>query len=369
MAKEVKNGNLNKAKKERNGEYYTLYEDVESEMNAYIAYDKDVFKGKVILCPCDDPEWSNFIKYFVANFERLGLKKLISTSYAHSAANKQISLFELESEEFDKEKHDTHGRIFVLERGKYNGRINEDHLEWHYLDGDGDFRSDEVTKLRDEADMIVTNPPFFHFRRFLKWIMDANKQFAIIGNQNAITYKEVFPLIKNNEIWIGCKSFSGGMNMIFPPSIFDDKKVSKYRINEDGQIIINVMGVIWFTNIEHGKRHEPLQLMTMRENLKFNKKLKKELMKSYGRLEYPKYDNYDALEVPLSNAIPSDYDGVLGVPITFLDKYCPEQFEIIGLDRYTVPKEFLVGGRVAISGKPTYARILIRPTKISAGKG
>lgn len=326
------NSNLGAAKRAKNDEFYTQYSDIEAEMNAYVEFNPDVFRGKTILLPCDDPEWSNFTKYFAANFERFGLKKLISTSYAKSAGSQQLTLFEQQSPMFDADKHDTHGKLFTLTRDKDgSGRVDTDDIEFSgYLEGDGDFRSAEVTTLRDEADIIITNPPFSLFREFLAWILEADKKFVIIGNMNAITYKEVFPLLKDGTMWTGQKRFGGGMDMIQPASTFDEKKTKSYRIDKAGNIIKNIMGVIWFTNLDHGKRHQPLQLDTMAHNLKFNKKLKKKFEKDYGKLEYPHYDNYDAIEVPFVEAIPSDYDGAMGVPITFLDKYSPDQFEIIG---------------------------------------
>ena len=350
-----KNSNLGAAKRAKNDEFYTQYSDIEAEMNAYVEFNPDVFRGKTILLPCDDPEWSNFTKYFAANFERFGLKKLISTSYAMSAGSKQLTLFEQESPLYDAEKHDTHGKLFILERDTNgSGRVDTDDIEFSgYLEGDGDFRSAEVTALRDEADVIITNPPFSLFREFLAWILEAGKQFIIVGNQNAITYKEVFPLLRDNRIWLG-NGFKGNVGFFASP-YEDTASSSDHR---DG--FIRVSGIMWFTNLDLYKRHQQLQLDTMAHNLKFNKKLKKKFEKDYGKLEYPHYDNYDAIEVPFTECIPSDSDGVMGVPITFMDKYNPEQFEIVGLDRYTVPKQFLVGGRVAINGKPTYARILIR---------
>ena len=357
------NKSLKEAKRNKNDEFYTQYSDIEAEMNAYVEYKHDVFRDKTILCPCDDPEWSEFTRYFAANFERFGLKKLICTSYAKSASNKQITLFEQESPLFDADKHETHGKIFTVTRDKDgSGRIDTDDVEFSgYLEGDGDFRSEEVTKLRNEADVIVTNPAFSLFREFIAWIMEADKQFIVIGNQNAITYKEIFPLIKENKIWLGYNtggSRKGNSMYFIVPNDYENKFVEV----RNGTKYMQVTGK-WFTNIDLYKRHQNLLLDTMAHNLKFNKKLKKKFEKDYGKIEYPYYDNYDAIEVPFTDAIPSDYDGVMGVPITFLDKYNPEQFEIIGLDRYTVPKEYLVGGRVAINGKPTYARILIRPKK------
>lgn len=360
------NSSLGAAKDAKNDEFYTQYGDIEAEMNAYFEFNNDVFRDKTILLPCDDPEWSNFTKYFAANFERFGLKKLISTSYAKSAGNRQLTLFEMNSPLYDEDKHDTHGKVFTLTGdADESGMVDTDDVEFTgYLEGDGDFRSPEVTKLRDEADIIITNPPFSLFREFLKWIRDGKKQFVILGNMNAITYKEVFPLLKSNEMWVGYKSMNEDMYFTVPDEykkwlVENKKEGSAYKVI-DGVVMGRLASVCWFTNLDHGKRHTPMNLDTMAHNLKFNKKLKRKFENAYGDVsKYPHYDNYDAIEVPFTECIPSDYDGVMGVPITFMDKYNPEQFEIVGLDRYTVPKEFLVGGRVAINGKPTYARILI----------
>ena len=321
------NENLGAAKKAKNDEFYTQFADIQKEMNAYLEYDPDVFRDKTILLPCDDPEWSNFTKYFAQNFENLGLRKLVSTSYAPNSKPKEIpyqpSLFEIEDEKFDEGKTQTNGKIFTLTRDvSGDNRIDVDDLEWSYLEGDGDFRSDEVTKLRDEADMIITNPPFSLFREFLGWIVEGGKQFSIIGNMNAITYKETFPLIKDNLMWLGMSISSGDREFGVPDSY--PLQAAGWRVDDSGAKYIRVKGVRWFTNIEHGKRHQPLPLMTMEENIKFSKH--KEIRGS----EYRKYENYEAIEVPFTDAIPSDYDGVMGVPISFLDKYNPEQFEILG---------------------------------------
>ena len=355
------NKNLSNAKNAKNDEFYTQLNDIQAEVNAYIDYEPDVFRGKTVLLPCDDPEWSNFTRFFAQNFERFGLKKLISTSYAAASKNisaaknakgtkgkkdvswYQPSLFEQESPQYDEKKTAVKGKIFVLDHDtNANGKIDFEDLEWEYLEGDGDFRSEEVCKLRDEADMIVTNPPFSLFREFLAWIVGDDgkdvltqrrrgaeyaegngsvaksaKKFLIIGNKNCITYKEVFPLIKENKIWTGCRGFAGGMWFISDYEGKTEKIV-------DGKKIINVPS-IWFTNLEHGRRHQPLKLMTIADNIKFSKH------KEVRGKGYQKYENYDAIEVPFTDAIPRDYDGVMGVPISFLDKYCPEQFEIIGI--------------------------------------
>lgn len=311
--------NLHQAKNQKKDEFYTQYADIEKEMNAYLEYNQDVFRDKTVLLPCDDPEWSNFTKYFAQNFDRFGLKKLISTSYAASSKPKEIwyqpTLFELDDPEYDESKTRTHGKIFTLTRRNKKVDIND--LKWKYLEGDGDFRSDEVKRLRDNADIIITNPPFSLFREFLAWLMEGNKLFSIIGNQNAITYKEVFPLLKENKMWLG-NGFKG--NVGFFKSPYDD--VATSSSHQEGKI--RVSGVMWFTNIEHGKRHQPLVLMSMQDNLKFNSK-------KFPNKKYQEYYNFDAIDVSETKLIPGDYDGIMGVPITFMDKYNPEQFEIIGL--------------------------------------
>ena len=352
------NKNLSNAKNAKNDEFYTQLNDIQAEVNAYIDYDPDVFRGKTVLLPCDDPEWSNFTRFFAQNFERFGLKKLISTSYA--AASKKVfnaetqsrgvrrggrgvsptrpqwyqpTLFEQESPQYDEKKTAVKGKIFVLDHDtNANGKIDFEDLEWEYLEGDGDFRSEEVCKLRDEADMIVTNPPFSLFREFLAWIVEGEglaaknakgaKKFLIIGNMNAITYKEVFPLIMANKMWLG-NGFSHG-NAYF--RVADGCRTEYANGVYDQQAnLVKFRNVAWFTNLEHGRRHRPLRLMTTADNIKFSKH------KEVRGKGYQKYDNYDAIEVPYTDAIPGDYDGVMGVPISFLDKYCPEQFEIVGV--------------------------------------
>ena len=322
------NSNLTNARNAKNDEFYTQYQDIEKEILAYAEYNPEVFRDKTILMPCDDPEWSNFTKYFAQNFERLGLKKLISTSYAPDSKNYknkyQPTLFETNDPQFDENKSVKNGKIFILERDKTgDGKIDVNDLEWHYLEGDGDYRSKEITSLRDEADFIITNPPFSLFRDFLAWIVAAEKQFVIIGNMNAITYKEVFPLIKNDKMWLG-NGFHAG-NAYFSTPFAKEYADGVYN-SETG--LVKFRNVCWFTNIDHGRRHRPLTLMTMDANLRFSKH--KEIK---GKTEYDRYDNYDAIEVPFTDSIPSDYDGVMGVPISFLDKYCPEQFEIVGITK------------------------------------
>jgi hypothetical protein len=358
----VANDSLGDARKAKNDEFYTQYSDIEKEMNAYLEYNEDVFRDKTVLLPCDDPEWSNFTKYFAQNFERLGLKKLISTSYAPNSKPKtldiQPTLFELESDEFDEVKSVANGKIFSVTRDvSGDGVINVDDLEWTYLEGDGDFRSDEVTALRDEADIIITNPPFSLFREFLGWLVDADKRFVIIGTMNALTYREVFPLIRDNVLWLG-HGFNRG-NAYFATPFTRDYAAGVFN-EETG--LVKFRNALWFTNLDHGRRHQPLALMTLEDNVKFSKH------KEVKGIGYQRYDNYDAIEVSFTDSIPSDFHGVMGVPISFLDKHSPEQFEIVGLAAGNI--RGLAGihsstGRDGpyIDGKLKYGRILIRHRK------
>jgi len=333
------NRDLTNAKLAKMDEFFTQYHDIEKEIASYLEYNPDVFRGKTVLLPCDDPEWSNFTKFFAQNFDRYSLKKLISTSYASDSKKYKIAyqptLFETNNPQYDKNKTTKNGKIFTLAHDMTgDGKIDVNDLEWYYLAGDGDFLSNEIKELRDEADIIITNPPFSLFREFLAWIMEANKQFVIIGNMNAITYKEVFPLIKENKMWLGPSIKSGDREFRVPDEY--PIKAAGWRIDEKGQKFLRIKGVRWFTNIDHGRRHEMLPLMTMQDNLKFSKH--KEVK---GNESYDHYDNYDAIEVPFTDAIPIDYEGVMGVPISFLDKYSPDQFEITGSDAYegTPPKK------------------------------
>jgi hypothetical protein len=327
------NSTLTDAKKAKNDEFYTQYHDIEKEIAAYLEYSPDVFRGKTMLLPCDDPEWSNFTKFFAQNFERLGLKKLISTSYAPDSKNYksiyQPTLFEKNDPQYDANKTTRNGKIFILEHDKSgDGKIDVNDLEWHYLEGNGDFKSKEIKKLRDEADIIITNPPFSLFRDFLAWIVEASKQFVIIGNMNAITYKEVFPLIKVNKMWLGATGNGNDMVFAVPAGTEVDEK-DRQKAARLGYVgdYTRLGNSCWFTNLDHGRRHQPLQLMTMADNRRFNKKLKT------NSGSYDGYDNYNAIEVPYTDAIPSDFKDVMGVPISFLDKYSPEQFEIVGLTK------------------------------------
>lgn len=354
------NDSLVASKKANNNEFYTQYGDIETEMNAYIEFNHDVFRNKTILCPCDDPEWSNFTKYFASRFNDLGLKKLICTSYAKSAGNLRTTQYERESNKYDVNLHKTHGKIFILEHDTdCSGHIDMNDLEWDYLEGDGDFRSEEVTRLRDEADIIITNPPFNTlFHEFFAWIMIAKKQFVIIGSKNAITYKDVFPFIKNDVIWLG-NGFNKGNAFFTIPEGSDTSQYANGVYNEKTNTV-KFRNCNWYTNIDHGKRHEPIPLMTMAENERYNKKLQKNMEKNGYDCCYPKYDNYDAIEVKYTEAIPSDWNGLMGVPISFLDRYCPEQFEILGLDDHRVS---WLGHGPAINGKTLYRRLIIKRRK------
>ncbi len=361
------NSNLSKAKNAKNDEFYTQYQDIEKEIMAYLEYDPNVFFGKTVLLPCDDPEWSNFTKFFAQNFERFGLKKLISTSYAIESklykGGYQVTIFEESAPQYDKKKTKSHGKIFTLTRDlSGDGKIDINDLEWEYLKGNGDFNSEEVKKLRDESDIIITNPPFSLFREFLAWIVEADKKFVIIGSKNAITYKEVYPLIKQNKMWVGTTSFNKDMLFISPEKIDPKTKPSSATRTVNGVVYLRSPSV-WFTNLDHGRRHQPLPLMTMADNIKFSKH------KEIKGKQYRKYDHYNAIEVPFTDAIPSDYEDAMGVPISFLDKYSPEQFEIISAnDIKTDAVPYKEHGLIkdkdgTIDGVPTYVRMVIRKRK------
>lgn len=375
------NASLTAAKNAKNDEFYTQYHDIEREINAYLDFNPDTFRGKTVLLPCDDPEWSNFTLFFAQHFEVLGLKKLISTSYAAESklykTPYQPSLFEQSAPQFDPAKTSVRGKIFVLDGDVDGDGIIDFHdIKWQYLEGDGDFRSREVTALRDEADIIVTNPPFSLFREFLAWIVAADKKCLMIGNTNAITYKEVFPLIKENKLWLGATGFATDMVFGVPEGtvVSEAYKKKAERMGYVGNYT-RLGNSCWFTNLDHGRRHQPLILMTEADNVRYSRH------KEIRGAGYAHYDNYDAIEVPYVDAIPSDYDGAMGVPITFLDKYCPEQFEILGITdrqntsnmrtkKYTekdTPKYNDLNARSVIKVGDeyvaVYARILIRRLK------
>ncbi|MCX6763257.1 MAG: hypothetical protein NTZ97_00775 [Candidatus Moranbacteria bacterium] len=337
------NNNLTKAKKAKNDEFYTQYGDIEKEINAYINYDPNVFRGKVVYCNCDDPFESNFFRYFANKFKEYGLKKLITTIYVGSPiAQMQLPGFAKSSNE-KKLPERKNRKAFKIEINKVvdltrDGITNLKDVKWllehdknasAVLQGDnvycaGDFRSKECVELLKEADIVVTNPPFSLFREYIKQIADHDKKFLIIGNMNAIAYKEIFPLLKENKIWLGnnCKVNGGAMFFEIPEGIANLDQVREIKMNESGKkiYITRVQGVRWFTNLDHGRRHQPIPLMSEAEVIKF-----------VTKKPFDKYDNYDAIEVSLVKNIPSDYKGVMGVPISFFDKYSPEQFEIIGL--------------------------------------
>lgn len=332
------NSNLTSAKRAKNDEFYTQYPDIQKEIGAYLMYDPDTFRGKAVYCNCDDPYESNFFKYFVLNFKRLGLKKLITTSYKPSpVANTQLGLFgdDKTLEPAKGRPKITANKFVISEVGDYDddGQFNLQDVakqlkdnknnEWTPLEGDGDFRSEECIELLKQSDIVVTNPPFSLYREYVAQLIEYDKKFVIIGSKNTITYKEIFPLIKDNKLWVGTSSFSKDILFIAPKNAdLSDKPKTAVRV-VDGVTYLRSPSV-WFTNLDHGRRHQPLQLMTMANNLKFNKKLR-------GKTEYDRYVNYDAIEVPFTDAIPNNYDEKMGVPISFLDKYSPEQFEIVGI--------------------------------------
>ncbi len=380
------NSNLANAKRVKNDEFYTQYSDIQKEIEAYLEYDPDVFRGKVVYCNCDDPFESNFFRYFVLNFNKLGLKKLITTSYKPSPiANTQLALFgddktlikskgrpKITANKFIiNEVHDIDGDgEFNLKDVAQQLKVNK-HNEWTPLDGDGDFRSEECVDLLKQADIVVTNPPFSLFRDYIKQLFEHNKKFIIIGNMSIITGKEIFPLIKDNKLWLGNKTSSQQMFLEAPREYTERVMASKpkgmwWRII-DGKPLIGIHTALWFTNLDHGRRHRPLPLMTMEENLKYSKH--KEIN---SKKEYPKYDNYNAIEVKFPDAIPSDYRGVMGVSITFLDKYNPDQFEIVGSD-YNIKEGLLPElvkpnwtgklDRGYVNGARLFTRILIKHKK------
>lgn len=346
---------LRNARKNKNDEFYTQLSDIEMEL---MHYKKHLF-GKIIFCNCDDPFESNFFKYFAMNFNFLGLKKLIATCYDTSPiAYTQLSIFGNEAPVPNKNRHAYKIEITEVEDHNGDGAVDLCDVEWllqnkknalSLLNGNGDFRSEECVALLKEADIVITNPPFSLFREYLAQLMEFDKKFLIIGNQNAITYKEIFPLIKQNKLWLGY-GFKGNVGFFINTQYIDYAKSNQHK-----EGMIRVSGVMWFTNLDTTKRHEMLTLY-----------------KQYTPMEYPKYDNYDAIEVSKTSDIPYDYDGVMGVPITFLDKYNPEQFEILGMAASAGYNEKIVGikfegkkdARPLINKKNTYARIFIQRRKI-----
>ncbi|MFZ2360197.1 MAG: adenine-specific methyltransferase EcoRI family protein [Anaerolineae bacterium] len=331
------NQGLGAARAAKQDEFYTQYVDIQKEVEAYLEFDPDTFRGKVVYCNCDDPFESNFFKYFAANFNKLGLKRLITTSYDGSPIAGQLTLFP-EYDEGNGKRQKPKALTVILDRVQDedgDGAANVTDVELFLqrnkaariaLKGNdkypgGDFRSPECIALLKEADIIVTNPPFSLFRQYVAQLVEHGKRFLILGNQNAISYKEIFPLIKDNKLWLGVDN--GGKKWFQVKEDYDIKTESRKKI-VDGTKYFSMGSIMWFTNLDHGRRHQKLPLMTMAENLKFSKNLR-------GKATYDRYDNYDAIEVGTYKEIPSDYDGVMAVPVTFLDKYNPEQFEILGI--------------------------------------
>ncbi|MCX6810842.1 MAG: adenine-specific methyltransferase EcoRI family protein [Candidatus Berkelbacteria bacterium] len=366
--------NLKKARKAKNDEFYTQYIDIQKEIEKYLEYNPDTFREKVVYCNCDDPFESNFFRYFVLNFNKLGLKQLITTSYKPSpVANTQLGLFgDDKTLANEKGRPKITANKFIInevrdidEDGEFNLedvakqlKVNK-HNEWAPLDDDGDFRSDECVELLKQSDIVVTNPPFSLFREYVKQLFDYNKKFLIIGNINCLTYREIFQKIKENKAWLGNGMGRWISGFIVPESY--ELYGSEARIDENGDRIVATNNCLWLTNLDHGRRHQPLPLMTTAENLKYSKH--KEIK---GKESYDKYDNYNAIEIPFTDAIPSDYKGAMGVPVTFLDKYNPDQFEILGNSNVRGDREHLMNniksasGCTYINGKPQFARILIK---------
>ena len=366
--------NLKNARRSKKDEFYTQYIDIQKEIEKYLDYNPNTFRKKIIYCNCDDPFESNFFRYFVLNFKRLGLKKLLTTSFKPSfVANTQLELFSNNKipPQAKGRKKVTANKFIINEVGDIDGdgefnlkdvalqlKANKNN-EWTPLNGDGDFRSEECIKLFKQADIIVTNPPFSLFRDYVNQIFNYKKKFLIIGNINCLTYRDIFQRIRKNEAWIGNGMGRWISGFIVPKTY--ELHGTEARIDEDGNRIVATNNCLWLTNLDHGRRHQPLTLMTMAENLKFSKH--KEIR---GKKKYDKYDNYNAIEVPFTDAIPSDYKGIMGVPVTFLDKYNPKQFEILGNSNVTGEREHLMNNVKSasnctyINGKPQYARILIR---------
>jgi hypothetical protein len=338
MAKETANKNLRSAKTDKKDEFYTQLSDIEKELKHY----KNHFKDKVVLCNCDDPRVSNFFHFFSYNFERFGLKRLIATCYK----SQDSDLFS---------QNNSERAIYLEYTGDKNGNnipdVNEIGIK--NLQGDGDFRSKECIELLKQADIVVTNPPFSLFREYVAQLVEYDKKFVIIGNLNALTYRDIFKLVKENKLWFGHSIHSGDREFRVPADY--PLNAASSRIDEEGNKYIRVKGVRWFTNLDYTERHEDLLLY-----------------KTYSPEEYPTYDNYNAINVNVTKEIPMDYDGVMGVPITYIDKYNPDQFEILGMASSAGYNPEIVGipfigekdARPLINGKNTYARVFIKNKKI-----
>lgn len=353
MATKSLNSNFHKANKAKKDEFYTQLVDIEKELKHY----KEQFRDKVVYCNCDDPFESNFFKYFAANFNALGLKKLIATSYKPSPiANTQLGLFgDIKELSTPKGRPKiTANKLIINEVNDIDGdgafdlhdiaeqlKANKNN-EWAPLKSEGDFRSTESIELLKQADIVVTNPPFSLFREYVSQLVEYNKKFLILGDQNAITYKETFKLIREDKLWLGYDN--GGTKWFQVPNDYDIPTESRKKI-EKGIQYFSMGRIVWFTNLDTVKRHQEMTLY-----------------KKYSTQEYPNYDTYNAINVNKVSDIPMDYLGVMGVPITFLDKYSPNQFEIIGIDRY-VEDNPNYGKRFTIDNKETYARVLIKNKK------
>ncbi|BFU94366.1 MAG: putative adenine-specific methylase [Nitrospira sp.] len=339
MPNESLSRSLTAARAAKQDEFYTQYVDIQKEVEAYLEFDHDAFSGKVVYCNCDDPFESNFFKYFAANFNKLGLKKLVTTSYDGSPIAGQGTLFP-EYDEGNGKRQKPKALAVIVDHVKDedgDGAINIDDvklflkrnkaariaLKANDKYAGGDFRSPECIALLKEADIVVTNPPFSLFKEYVAQLVEHGKKFLIIGNVQALTYKEIFPLIKANKLWMGVTIHSGDREFRVPDHY--PLNAAGWRVDENGVKYIRVKGVRWYTNLDHGRRHQELPLMTLNDNLRFSKH-----NEIKGKAAYDRYENYDAIEVPFTDAIPSDYGGVMGVPISFVDKYNPDQFEIVG---------------------------------------
>jgi hypothetical protein len=334
MAEKSKNKNLRNAKNSKKDEFYTQLSDIEKELKHYRHY----FKDKVVYCNCDDPRVSNFFHYFSYNFEYLGLKKLITTCYK----NQNADLFS---------ENKSENAIYLEYTGDKNGNNVPDPAEIgiKHLQGDGDFRSQESIELLKQADIVVTNPPFSLFREYLTQLIEYDKNFIIVGHQNAITYKEVFNLIKENKLWLGIDN--GGTKWFAVQDHYDIATATRKKV-ENGQKYFSMGNVVWFTNLPHKKRNEDLILY-----------------KTYNETEFPNYDNYNAINIDKVADIPIDYTGFMGVPITFLDKYNPAQFEMLGImntgeENKGIRYEGTAHGRPLVNGVEKYLRILIKNKKL-----
>ncbi|NBX37289.1 MAG: DNA methyltransferase [Planctomycetes bacterium] len=376
------NRSLSAAKAAKQDEFYTQYIDIQKEVEAYLEFDPNTFRGKVVYCNCDDPFESNFFKYFAANFNKLGLTRLICTSYDGSPIAGQMTLFPEHTEgnstrskpkaiavivdHVKDENNDGTADIEDVKLFLKKNKANRIALKGNDQYPGGDFRSPECIALLEQADIVVTNPPFSLFREYIAQLVEHGKKFLIIGSKNAITYKEIFPLIRGDRMWVGAGFAQGNAYFSIPA---DRAREFAHGVYDKQTGLVKFRNVGWFTNLDHGRRHEKLKCMTMADNLRFSKH--KEIK---GKPAYDRYDNYDAIEVPFTDAIPSDYDGVMGVPITFLDKYNPAQFEIMSANdiRRDSGVPYKEHGLIkdkdsAIKGKPTYVRIAIRHRRPAKG--